>query len=231
MKLLENNDLGDGLYVLRFAYDGEAKPGQFFMLRPKDHSKLLGRPISVFSLKEGVLSFLIKIVGGGTDSLKKLLPGDDIKVEGPFGNGFPQIQENTLYIGGGTGIAPSLHLLEQDHEKKLKVAIGLRGRNLKLEELYAPYDDRVTFYIGNNIFDDLTIEDEVIFTCGPRPMMEGAVERAKGEVYVSLESRMGCGFGACLACTCEAGGERKRICKDGPVFEGRDIYADNHTMR
>lgn len=231
MKLLENNDLGDGLYVLRFAYDEEAKPGQFFMLRPKDHSKLLGRPISVFSLKEGVLSFLIKIVGGGTDSLKKLLPGDDIKVEGPFGNGFPQIQENTLYIGGGTGIAPSLHLLEQDHEKKLKVAIGLRGRNLKLEELYAPYDDRVTFYIGNNIFDDLTIEDEVIFTCGPRPMMEGAVERAKGDVYVSLESRMGCGFGACLACTCEAGGERKRICKDGPVFEGRDIYAHDHTMR
>ena len=152
-------------------------------------------------------------------------------MEGPFGNGFPQIRENTLYIGGGTGIAPSLHLLEQDHEKKLKVAIGLRERNLKLEELYAPYDDRVTFYIGNNIFDDLTIEDEVIFTCGPRPMMEGAVERAKGEVYVSLESRMGCGFGACLACTCEAGGERKRICKDGPVFEGRDIYADNHTMR
>lgn len=231
MKLLENNDLGDGLYVLRFAYDGEAKPGQFFMLRPKDHSKLLGRPISVFSLKEGVLSFLIKIVGGGTDSLKKLLPGDDIKVEGPFGNGFPQIQENTLYIGGGTGIAPSLHLLEQDHEKKLKVAIGLRGRNLKLEELYAPYDDQVTFFIGNNIFDDLTIEDEVIFTCGPRPMMEGAVERAKGDVYVSLESRMGCGFGACLACTCEAGGERKRICKDGPVFEGRDIYAHDHTMR
>lgn len=231
MKLLENNDLGDGLYVLRFAYDGEAKPGQFFMLRPKDHSKLLGRPISVFSLKEGVLSFLIKIVGGGTDSLKKLLPGDDIKVEGPFGNGFPQIRENTLYIGGGTGIAPSLQLLEQDHEKKLKVAIGLRERNLKLEELYAPYDDRVTFYIGNNIFDDLIIEDEVIFTCGPRPMMEGAVERAKGEVYVSLESRMGCGFGACLACTCEAGGERKRICKDGPVFEGRAIYADNHTLR
>lgn len=231
MKLLENNDLGDGLYVLRFAYDEEAKPGQFFMLRPKDHSKLLGRPISVFSLKEGVLSFLIKIVGGGTDSLKKLLPGDDIKVEGPFGNGFPQIRENTLYIGGGTGIAPSLHLLEQDHEKKLKVVIGLRGRNLKLEELYAPYDDRVTFYIGNNIFDDLSIEDEVIFTCGPRPMMEGAVERAKGEVYVSLESRMGCGFGACLACTCEAGGERKRICKDGPVFEGRDIYAHDHTMR
>ena len=231
MKLLENNDLGDGLYVLRFAYDGEAKPGQFFMLRPKDHSKLLGRPISVFSLKEGGLSFLIKIVGGGTDSLKKILLGDDIKVEGPFGNGFPQIRENTLYIGGGTGIAPSLHLLEQDHEKKLKVAIGLRGRNLKLEELYAPYDDRVTFYIGNNIFDDLTIEDEVIFTCGPRPMMEGAVERAKGDVYVSLESRMGCGFGACLACTCEAGGERKRICKDGPVFEGRDIYSHDHTMR
>ena len=131
MKLLENNDLGDGLYVLRFAYDGEATPGQFFMLRPKDHSKLLGRPISVFSLKEGVLSFLIKIVGGGTDSLKKILLGDDIKVEGPFGNGFPQIRENTLYIGGGTGIAPSLHLLEQDHEKKLKVAIGLTTIGLR----------------------------------------------------------------------------------------------------
>ena len=231
MKLLENNDLGDGLYVLRFAYDGEAKPGQFFMLRPKDHSKLLGRPISVFSLKEGILSFLIKIVGGGTDSLKKLLPGDDIKVEGPFGNGFPAIEGNTLYIGGGTGIAPSLHLLEGDTKEQLKVAIGLRVRNPKLEAIYAPYGDRVRFYIGNNIFDDLTIEDEVIFTCGPRPMMEGAVERAKGEVYVSLESRMGCGFGACLACTCEAGGERKRICKDGPVFEGRAVYAHDDTMR
>ena len=70
MQLLENNDLGDGLYVLRFAYDGEAKPGQFFMLKPKDHSKLLGRPISVFSLKEGVLSCVSKTVGGGKENLK-----------------------------------------------------------------------------------------------------------------------------------------------------------------
>ncbi|MDD7363240.1 MAG: FAD-binding oxidoreductase [Peptoniphilus sp.] len=225
MKILANKSLGGDLYKLTLAYDGDASPGQFFMLKPKDRSKLLGRPISVFSLKDGELSFLIKRIGGGTASIGELLRGDTIEVEGPFGNGFPALERKTLYIGGGTGIAPSLHLLERDSEKKLNVAIGLRERLPALEELYAAYGDRVRFYIGDNIFDELEVKDEDIFTCGPRGMMEEAVKRARGSVYVSLESRMGCGFGACLACTCEVEGERKRVCKDGPVFEGRGVYA------
>lgn len=227
MKILSNEILGGGLYRLNFHYEKEAVPGQFFMLKSRDRSKLLGRPISIFSLKDGVLSFLIKEVGEGTASLKSLIAGEEIEVEGPFGNGFPEIKRKTLYIGGGTGIAPSLHLLEGDRKKLLSVAIGLRERNPALEKIYAPYGDRVRFYVGDNIFDELTIGDEDIFTCGPPPMMEAAVERAASAVYVSLESRMGCGFGACLACTCEVEGERKRVCADGPIFEGRSVYAQD----
>ena len=225
MMVIGNVDLGGGLFVLTLAYDGDASPGQFFMVKPRDRAKLLGRPISIFSLKDGALSFLIKKVGGGTDDLARLLPGEDIVAEGPFGRGFPEIKEKTLFIGGGTGIAPSLHLLEGDRDNQLSVAIGLREPNEGLQAIYAPYGDRVKFYLGANIFDELEIEDEVIYTCGPDPMMREAVKRAKNKIYVSMEKHMGCGFGACLACTCEKGSERVRVCKDGPVFEGRSIYA------
>lgn len=225
MKVISNKALGEGLFVLTLAYEGEASPGQFFMVKPRDRAKLLGRPISIFSLKDGALSFLIKKVGGGTEDLARLLPGEEIVAEGPFGRGFPEIKEKTLFIGGGTGIAPSLHLLEGDKEEKLSVAIGLREENKALQAIYAPYGDRVKFYIGANIFDELAIADEVIYTCGPDPMMREAVKRAKNKIYVSMEKHMGCGFGACLACTCESEGKRVRVCKDGPVFEGRAIYA------
>ena len=225
MMVIGNVDLGGGLFVLTLAYDGDASPGQFFMVKPRDRAKLLGRPISVFSLKDGALSFLIKKVGGGTDDLARLLPGEEIVAEGPFGRGFPEIKEKTLFIGGGTGIAPSLHLLEGDRNNQLSVAIGLREPNDGLQAIYAPYGDRVKFYLGANIFDELEIADEVIYTCGPDPMMREAVKRAKNKIYVSMEKHMGCGFGACLACTCEKGSERVRVCKDGPVFEGRSIYA------
>ena len=225
MMVIGNVDLGGGLFVLTLAYDGDASPGQFFMVKPRNRAKLLGRPISVFSLKDGALSFLIKKVGGGTDDLARLLPGEEIVAEGPFGRGFPEIKEKTLFIGGGTGIAPSLHLLEGDRNNQLSVAIGLREPNDGLQAIYAPYGDRVKFYLGANIFDELTIADEVIYTCGPDPMMREAVKRAKNKIYVSMEKHMGCGFGACLACTCEKEGRRVRVCKDGPVFEGRSIYA------
>ncbi|WP_068454922.1 iron-sulfur cluster-binding protein [Aedoeadaptatus pacaensis] len=225
MMVIGNVDLGGGLFVLTLAYDGDASPGQFFMVKPRNRAKLLGRPISVFSLKDGALSFLIKKVGGGTDDLARLLPGEEIVAEGPFGRGFPEIKEKTLFIGGGTGIAPSLHLLEGDRNNQLSVAIGLREPNEGLQAIYAPYGDRVKFYLGANIFDELEIADEVIYTCGPDPMMREAVKRAKNKIYVSMEKHMGCGFGACLACTCEKEGRRVRVCKDGPVFEGRSIYA------
>ena len=225
MMVIGNVDLGGGLFVLTLSYDGDASPGQFFMVKPRNRAKLLGRPISVFSLKDGALSFLIKKVGGGTDDLARLLPGEDIVAEGPFGRGFPEIREKTLFIGGGTGIAPSLHLLEGDRDNNLSVAIGLREPNEGLQAIYAPYGDRVKFYLGANIFDELEIADEVIYTCGPDPMMREAVKRAKNKIYVSMEKHMGCGFGACLACTCEKEGRRVRVCKDGPVFEGRSIYA------
>ena len=225
MMVIGNVDLGGGLFVLTLAYDGDASPGQFFMVKPRNRAKLLGRPISVFSLKDDALSFLIKKVGGGTDDLARLLPGEEIVAEGPFGRGFPEIKEKTLFIGGGTGIAPSLHLLEGDRNNQLSVAIGLREPNEGLQAIYAPYGDRVKFYLGANIFDELEIEDEVIYTCGPDPMMREAVKRAKNKIYVSMEKHMGCGFGACLACTCESEGRRVRVCKDGPVFEGRSIYA------
>lgn len=225
MMVIGNVDLGGGFFVLTLAYDGDASPGQFFMVKPRNRAKLLGRPISVFSLKDGALSFLIKKVGGGTDDLARLLPGEEIVAEGPFGHGFPEIKEKTLFIGGGTGIAPSLHLLEGDRNNHLSVAIGLREPNDGLQAIYAPYGDRVKFYLGANIFDELKIADEVIYTCGPDPMMREAVKRAKNKIYVSMEKHMGCGFGACLACTCEKEGRRVRVCKDGPVFEGRSIYA------
>lgn len=225
-KILENRDLGKNFFLIKIDQGGQANPGQFYMLSPSDQSLLLPRPISIFDQDEKSTSFLIANVGKGTEDFQKMTVGQEIHIEGPYGNGFPEPKEKKTYlVGGGTGIAPFYHMLSLWNQEDFQLAIGLREENLELEKLFHKKFPQTKFVYGGYVTDHISFEEhDQVYTCGPKAMMEAVYKKAGDkEVYISLEERMGCGFGACLACTCQTTSGRKKTCKDGPVFKGEEI--------
>lgn len=225
-KILENRQLDGNFFLLKVDQGGQALPGQFYMLSPSDSSLLLPRPISILDQGQESTSFLLANIGKGTANIQEMKEGQEIHIEGPYGNGFPHPEgKKTLLVGGGTGIAPFYHMLSYWPEEKFQVVLGLREVNKSLENLYHKRDSQVKFVYGDFVTDHLDLEDvDQAYTCGPKAMMESLYRKAQGkEVYVSFEERMGCGFGACLACSCQTTKGRKKVCKDGPVFRGEEV--------
>ncbi|QVK17560.1 dihydroorotate dehydrogenase electron transfer subunit [Mycoplasmatota bacterium] len=224
-KVISNDCLGSDMYLLKVCGNYKGKMGQFYMLRAWDNYPLLSRPISIYDMGEGYISFLYKVVGKGTTLLSKLKVDDEINLEGPYGNGFPKIQGKIAIVGGGMGIAP-LYLAAKTI-KNVDVYLGFRDKAILVEE-YKKQVDNVYVSIGNNVTDDLDVSKyDYIFTCGPKEMMKKIVEMAKESntiVYVSMEKRMACGVGACLVCTCQTKHGNKKTCKDGPVFLGEEVF-------
>ena len=232
-KILENRPLTDGFWLMKAEADNDAGMGQFYMLRAWDKFPVLSRPISVFDSDGRSVSFLYKVVGQGTEIFTKLQPGEQIKLDGPHGNGFPDAQGKIALVGGGVGIAP-LYLLS----KKLKAAhpestvdvyLGFSGKPMLVEE-YEKVADKVTVNVGGFVTDDIDpTQYDVIMTCGPEIMRKVLYQKcgdtgATAKVYVSMENRMACGIGACLVCTCKTKSGNKRACKDGPVMEGWEVF-------
>ena len=116
-KILENHPVADGFHLMRVESDNDAKMGQFYMLRAWDRYPVLSRPISVFDSDGKTVSFLYKVVGQGTEIFRDLQPGEEIKLDGPHGNGFPDAQGRIALVGGGVGIAP-LYLLAKELKKR-----------------------------------------------------------------------------------------------------------------
>ncbi|MEG0075479.1 MAG: dihydroorotate dehydrogenase electron transfer subunit [Eubacterium sp.] len=222
--ILSNISVADSVYKMDLAYEGNVSTGQFFMVRAWEKDPLLSRPISVCNVKEGVLTFLYQVVGRGTELLSHLEPKDSVELQGPFGNGFPEIETDLAVVGGGIGIAP-LYYVCRDFKRKhpdkyLRVYMGFR-KSAYCVDVFEKLADEVIVDIGGIITHQVTArEGETFFTCGPEMMMKSLCDVVPKEnpVYVSLESHMACGIGACLACTCETTEGRKKICKDGPVF-------------
>lgn len=215
-------------YRLVVAEETTPTPGQFYMLYPRDRSLLLGRAISVYDWSPGQVSFVYRVFGKGTAEFSTLRVGDELRIEGPYGQGFPMMSGKRIgLVGGGVGIAPlyyTMKMLEKDN--LLTCYLGLREES-EAESLFQGLDARLIIQKGGLITDGIVYDDlDVLLTCGPPLMMETVMKEAmkRGiEVYASLEERMGCGFGACLACTCETKNGRKRVCKDGPVFRGEEL--------
>lgn len=220
----------------------EACPGQFVSVYCQDGSKLLPRPISLCEVdkERGAIRLVYRVVGGGTKEFSRYQQGDSIEVMGPLGNGFPLIHKKAFLIGGGIGIPPMLELSK--HLKgENQIILGYRDVRFLDEELAAHGKVVIATEDGSagtkgNVLDAIRengLDAEVIYACGPTPMLRAIKQYAMEnqiECYLSLEERMACGVGACLGCVCKSKDvdhhshvHNKRVCKDGPVFRAEEV--------
>ncbi|MBM7635990.1 dihydroorotate dehydrogenase electron transfer subunit [Streptococcus saliviloxodontae] len=221
--------------------------GQFLHLRVPDPSKLLRRPISISEIdkEKGQATIVYRVEGGGTALLAKLQAGDSIDTMGPQGNGFdPSVLaagQKALLIGGGIGVPPLVELAKQLHAKGVEVVsvIGFANKDaVILEEKLGLYGDvYVTTDDGSygikgyvsTVVDGFDWTADAVFSCGAPGMLKYVDQKFENHpnAYLSLESRMACGMGACYACVVPVKGDdkskNKRVCEEGPVFEAGSI--------
>ncbi|MDD2353717.1 MAG: dihydroorotate dehydrogenase electron transfer subunit [Atribacterota bacterium] len=227
-----NKPLKNNYYLLKIAGKYHAQIGQFFMIRKNSQEMFLSRPMSVYDLEEDGVTFLYCINGKGTAVLAKCRIGDEITINGPYGNGFPtNISGNLALVGGGTGIAPLFYALKKlqgnPEVKNIDVFLGLQQKNV-FESYFQKLSNLLEINYGGYITDYIPYQKyNIIFSCGPEIMMRKIEEKARNyniKHYLSLEKRMACGVGACLVCSCQTKNGNARACKDGPVFLGKDIF-------
>ncbi len=248
-RVLSQEKLAEGIYSMWIRSDKiafQAVPGQFIDVYTKDNARLLPRPISLCEIDRegGRLRIVYRVAGKGTEEFSRYQAEEKIHILGPLGNGFPMEAaegKRVFLIGGGIGIPPMLAAAAQVRGDKTAV-LGYRDGRLFLKEafaaqgpVYVATEDGSAGTRGN-VLDAIReegLETDLIFACGPTPMLRAvkAYAKEKGiECYLSLEERMACGIGACLACVCrskEIDGHshvhNKRVCKDGPVFRAEEV--------
>lgn len=221
----------------------EAKAGQFIALYSRDKSRMLPRPVSVCEAdrERGRLRLVYRVVGQGTAEFSGLAAGEKITVLGPLGNGFPLKRNRKIFlIGGGIGIPPMLELA-RELDGKVQIIAGYRDELFLTKELgahgklYLATEDGSAGTKGN-VMDAVRenhLSADLIYACGPKPMLCAVKDYAAEngiECYLSLEEKMACGIGACLACVCRTKDvdahshvHNKRVCKDGPVFLSTEV--------
>lgn len=223
---LENKEY----YIVKVKKHNWARPGQFYMLRSWDIQPVLSRPISVFDANDDEIAFLYRVVGEGTEEFTKLIPGNDITLNGPYGKGFPILKDSkALLIGGGIGIAPLYYLAKELKKANSQVDIyfSLRGEAIIREELEKVSDKLVLKTNERVVHLPNYKEYDVVYTCGPESLMEDVYKNTKLAgipLYASFEKKMGCGFGVCSGCSHHGRDGNKLVCKDGPVFLGEEVF-------
>ncbi|MFA9464243.1 MAG: dihydroorotate dehydrogenase electron transfer subunit [Velocimicrobium sp.] len=228
-----------------------AKPGQFVSLYCNDSSRLLPRPISICEIdkKKNEVRLVFRVVGKGTLELAKVKAGDRVRIMGPLGNGFSVERVPAIIIGGGVGIPPLLELSKQlkadNITDEVKIILGYRDSQLFLQsefeaygEVFVATEDGSAGIKGNvmNIVENLKLNNDLIYACGPKPMLKAIKDFAQKnqiKAQISMEEKMACGIGACLVCVCKSTNQddhsnvhNKRVCKDGPVFYSDEIEID-----
>ena len=230
-----NRPLTADVFEMRLAGDTSAitAPGQFVNI--KLEGLFLRRPISVCDWDESGLTIIYKVVGKGTEQMSRMTEGQELDVLTGLGNGFDVTKccEHTLVIGGGVGVPP-MYGLAKALLKEGKKVTAILGFNKSSEIFYEEefkalgIETIVTTVDGSYgtkgfVTDALPENYDFFCTCGPEPMLKAIYHATKTSGLCSFEERMGCGFGACMGCSCETKYGNKRICKDGPVLEKEEI--------
>ena len=248
--VVSQEQLADNIFSMWIQTEAaaSAKPGQFISMYTNDGTKLLPRPISICEIdrENGRLRVVYRVTGEktGTKEFSQMKAGDTIPVVGPLGNGFPLEKaegKKAFLMGGGIGVPPILELAKQLNCEK-QIVVGYRDEHSFLKEqfeangtLYISTEDGSVGTKGNvmHAIAENNLTADIIYACGPTPMLRAIKNYAEEngiECYISLEERMACGIGACLACTCKSKEKdnhsnvnNKRICKDGPVFLSTEV--------
>lgn len=241
-------EIGEGIFDMWLETDlaKGAKAGQFICLYTHDAAALLPRPISICETdrEKGRLRIVYRTAGKGTAEFSSYKKGDTAKILGNLGNGFPVEAargKKVFLMGGGIGIPPMLQLAKEMEAQK-QIVVGYRNKETFLREdlsrygqVYIATEDGSVGTKGN-VMDAIAqggLEAEMIFACGPMPMLRAIkayAEKANIPAYISLEEHMACGVGACLGCVAKTREtdhhshvHNARICTDGPVFEAKEV--------
>ena len=250
-KIVSKEQVGDAVYMTLEVGDmiraSFRAPGQFVHIRCGE-GLLLRRPISVCSCMEDepddLLSIVFEVRGEGTRWLAGRELGDSLDVLGLAGNGFDLKPEGRyLLVGGGIGIPPMLGCAQYTGGRATAILGGRSRDKIILEDFFREDCAKVLCAtddgsLGHHGFVDALVRRELsedrgydgVLACGPKPMLRNVAKVAEefgNPCQVSMEERMGCGVGACLVCACDmADGSRKHVCKDGPVFDSREVDWD-----
>lgn len=243
--IIRQEEIADDIYSMWLHTDQiavHAKAGQFVSVYCNDGSRLLPRPISICEIdkKDGAIRLVYRVAGKGTAEFSGMHTGAQLHIVGPLGNGFPKKEKKAFLIGGGIGIPPMLQLAKELNCEK-QIVLGFRDELFLMDEfkkqgkVYVATEDGSAETEGN-VLDAIRengLDAEIIYACGPMPMLRALKEYAEKnhiECWISMEERMACGIGACLACVCQSkekdahsNVKNKRICKEGPVFRAEEV--------
>ena len=239
LTIMENVPVTGSVYRMRLeGAELEAqKPGGFVNIRLD--GLFLRRPISVFDSAPGSLTILYKVVGKGTEQMSGMKAGKTLDVLTGLGNGYDLAKagDHPLLLGGGVGVPP-LYLLAKQliaAGKKVSAVLGFNTaaevfgeaefRALGCDVTVTTADG--SYGVKGFVTDALPAEYSYFYTCGPEPMLKAVYRAAKTSGQFSFEERMGCGFGACMGCSCKTITGYKRICREGPVLEKEEILWAN----
>ncbi len=235
-EIIENSALTESVFQMRLQGDTSAitAAGQFVNIQLD--GLYLRRPISVCDLEENVLTIVYKAVGKGTARMSRMQPGEKLDVLTGLGNGYDLSLsgDKPVLLGGGVGVPPMYLLAKRliGQGKQVKVILGFNTKaELFYEDEFKAVGAEVTvttvdgsYGIKGFVTDALENMDYTYFyTCGPEPMLKAIYKASKTSGQMSFEKRMGCGFGACMGCSCKTITGYKRICKEGPVMQKEEI--------
>lgn len=243
--IIRQEEISYGIYSMWLKTEkiaAHAKAGQFVSLYCHDGSRLLPRPISICEIDapDCALRVVYRVAGKGTDEFSALSTGKHLNMVGPLGNGFPHKEKKAFLIGGGIGIPPLLQLAKELNCEK-QIILGYRDDLFLKEEFKKQGNVYIATENGSygtdgNVLDAIRengLDAEIIYACGPSPMLRAVKEYAAKkqiECWISMEERMACGIGACLGCVCKSketdrhtNVQNKRVCKEGPVFRAEEV--------
>ena len=237
-KILTNEPLTDAVWRMTLAGDTQwiSAPGQFVNIALE--GKYLRRPISICDYDNRSIALIYKVVGGGTEQMSRMLPGETLDLLTGLGNGFSTKNDarRPLLVGGGVGVPPLYNLAKKllAEGKPVQVVLGFNtASEVFYEEEFRALGCEVAVStvdgsrgVGGFVTTAIAgqgIDFDYFYACGPLPMLRALCDSVAQDGQLSFEERMGCGFGACMGCSCKTKYGNKRICKEGPVLTKGEI--------